>query len=340
MEHRKGPMRRTIAVSAALACALNLAACGATGGEPAATASATGKGYKLGFSFGLDDTPIYGLVVGPARKRAGQLGVSLIEGSAKSKCEAQVADMENMIVTGARAVTFLGLCGDGAAYNKVVRDGKAKGVTMVSYAFQHPEADGSITFNDEGAGQDLAADALAWIDEKFGTTYDNFSWGLISCSFAPPSIQKRSTIPKKEITAKTGKAPLEKDCANDPKTAQETVETWLAKDPGLDMVLAHVDSAALGAYQAFKQKGAKPGSVYVGGVDGQREAVDLLATGGDGIYQFSAALPLTGPIMVDIPNNIITGSGPASVRLNYTPLTADHPQAAKNWITKEFEPWR
>jgi ribose transport system substrate-binding protein len=304
-----------------------------------ASSGSQSQGYKLGFSFGLDDTPIYSLVLGPAKKRADQLGVSLVEGSAKSKCETQVSDIENMISTGVKAVTFLGLCGEGAAYDKVVADGQAKGVTMVSYAFQHPMADGSISFDDAQAGQDIADAAAAWAEKKFEGDYAEFSWGLLSCSFAPPSIQERFLVPKAAIAEATGKDPVEADCANDPKSAQEVVDTWLAKDPGLDMVLAYVDSAGLGAYQAFKQAGAEPGSVFVGGIDGQREAVELIAQGGDGIYQYSGALQLTGPLMVDIPNNIITGDGPGTVTLNYTPLTSDDPQGAKDWITNEFEPW-
>lgn len=315
-------------------------------GALAAPAQATAPkapitGWKLGFSFGLDDTPIYtSLVLPPAQKRAKQLGVTLVEGSAKSTCETQVQNIRDMISSGVRAVTFLGLCGEGGAYDQVVAEGKAKGVTMVSYAFKHPGANGSITFNDKQAGTKMANDAIAWAKGKFGKNkYKDFSWGLLECSFAPPSIQERFKIPKALVTKATGKAPLTADCKMDPASAQQTVETWLQKDPGLDMVLAIVDAGALGAYQAFKQAGAKKNTVWVAGVDGQIEVLELLAKGGGGIYQASYALPLTGPIQVNVPYNIINKSGPSSVNLGYTGIYASNPAGAKKWINTQIKPW-
>lgn len=297
-------------------------------------------GWELGFSFGLDDTPIYDLVLTPAKKRASQLGITLVEGSAKSKCETQVQNMRDMISSGVRAITFLGLCGEGGAYDQVVAEGKAKGVTMVSYAFKHPGADGSITFNDKQAGTKMATDAIAWAKTKFGPTkYKNFTWGLLKCSFAPPSIQERFKIPEAAVTKATGKKPLTADCQNDPASAQKVVQSWLQKDKGLDMVLAFVDSAALGAYQAFKQAGAKKNTVWVAGIDGQREALDLLAKGGGGIYQASYALPLTGPIQVNVPYNIINKTGPSSVNLGYTGLYASNPAGVTKWINTQIKPW-
>lgn len=298
-------------------------------------------GWKLGLSFGLDDTPIYSsLILPPAQKRAKQLGVTIVEGSAKSKCETQVSNIRDMISSGVKAVTFLGLCGEGGAYDQVVAEGKAKGVTMVSYAFKHPGANGSITFNDKQAGTKMANDALKWATAKFGKgKFKDFSWGVLECSFAPPSIQERFKIPKAVITKATGKAPLTADCQNDPAAAQKVVETWLQKDKGLDMVLAFVDSAGLGAYQAFKQAGAKKNSVWVAGVDGQIEVLELLAKGGGGIYQASYALPLTGPIQVNVPYNIINKSGPSSVNLGYTALYSSQPAGVKKWLNTQIKPW-
>lgn len=297
-------------------------------------------GWKLGFSFGLDDTPIYDLVLTPAKKQADLLGISLVEGSAKSKCETQVQNMRDMISSGVKAVTFLGLCGEGGAYDQVVAEGKAKGVAMVSYAFKHPNADGSITFNDKQAGAKMAADAVVWAKAKFGAKkYKDFSWGLLECSFAPPSIQERFKIPKAIVTKATGKKPLTADCQNDPASAQKVVQGWLQKDKGLDMVLAFVDSAGLGAYQAFKQAGAKKNSVWVAGIDGQREALDLMAKGGGGIYQASYALPLTGPIQVKVPYNIINKTGPSSVNLGYTGLYSSQPAGVQKWINTQIKPW-
>lgn len=301
---------------------------------------AADTGWKLGFAFGLDDTPIYPLVLGPAQIQADKLGITLVEGAAKSKCETQVSDIQNMINSGVRAVTFLGLCGDGAAYDKVIAEGKAKGVTMVSYAFKAPGADGSITFNDVQAGTKMGQDAVAWIKKKYGTNYKNFSWGVLPCSFAPPSVQERTKIATAIVTKATGKKPLTSDCALDPASGQKVVETWLKKDKKLKMVLALVDAGGLGAAQAFKKAGTKPGTAYVAGVDGQTEALQLmLKDGPNGPYQASYALPATGPIQVRTPYNIINKTGPSAVLLGYTALKATDPAAINKWINTQLKPW-
>lgn len=306
----------------------------------AVPAQAADTGWKLGFAFGLDDGPIYPLVLGPAKIQAEKLGISLVEGAAKSKCETQVSDIQNMINSGVKAVTFLGLCGDGAAYDKVVAEGKAKGVTMVSYAFKAPGADGSITFDDVQAGTKMGNDAVAWIKKKYGSDYKNFSWGALPCSFAPPSVQERTKIATAIIQKATGKKPLTADCKMDPASAQKTVETWLKKDKKLKMVVALVDAGGLGAAQAFKNAGTKPGTAYVAGVDGQTEALQLmLKDGPNGPYQASYALPATGPIQVKTPYNIINKSGPSAVLLGYTGLKATDPAGINKWINTQLKPW-
>lgn len=104
------------------------------------------------------------------------------------------------------------------------------------------------------------------------------------------------------------------------------------------MVLGLVDAGAYGGYLAFKQAG-KSGGVYVGGMDGTREAIQLLAEkGGDGIYKFSGALPMQaiGKAIVQMPYNIVNDSGPGSILLNYTAITADDQAAAQQWYEENF----
>ncbi|WP_331766412.1 substrate-binding domain-containing protein [Embleya sp. NBC_00896] len=337
---RPRPRPRLAATALLLGCCLALIT-GCTedaGPRPAGPPDGDLGRVRLGFSVGMDDTPLNALPADPAKKRAGQLGVTLVEGQARSKCENQIRDLENYLATGVDAITFLGLCGDGKAYDRVVREGRAKGVAMVSYAFQHPDADGAITFDDRTAGQLEADDAVAWLRNKFHGDFKDFSWGLLPCSFAPPAIQQRTEIPKDRIVALTGKKPLEKDCAQDPQSAQETVETWLRTDPGLDMVLAQVDAGALGAYRAYKQNpSTRPGQVYVGGINGEREVVELIARGGDSIFQFTAARTTHQPSKSGIwsrtsaPSARSTESASASAGARWSGCSATTARARARW---------
>lgn len=327
----------TVAAQTSTSSASEEAAAAETGSAPE---EATAQGFELGFAYGLENTPIYQNVLGPAKVYAQELGVDLTLGSADSKCDKQLQDLENMIAAGVRAITFLGLCGEGGAYDKVVNEAHAKDIAVVSYAFEHPLADGSILFDDQGGAELFAAHATAWIEENFEPPYDDFSYAALPCSFAPPPIQLRTEVVVAAIEKLTGKQPYASiDCALSPDLGKEAVDTYLQKDPGLDMALGIVDAGAYGAYLAFKQAG-KGGDVYVGGMDGTREAIQLIAEqGGDGIYKFSGALPMQaiGKAVVEMPYNIVNETGPGSILLNYTAITADDQAAAKQWYEENFE---
>ena len=303
-------------------------------------AQAADAGWKLGFSFGLDDTPIYAQVLKPAQMQAAELGISIIEGAAKSDCTRQVADINRMIDSGVKAVTFLGLCGDTSAYGSVLAKARSMGVKTISYAFVDPGADGSVTFDEMQAGTAMGTDALAWIKRKYGSDFSKFSWGVLECSFAPSSVKQRYKIPIEMITKATGKKPRSADCANTPAQARAKVRGWLKQDPNLDMVLGFVDTGAIGAAQAFKMSGAKPGSVYVAGIDGQAQALQMmLKDGSKGPFKASYASPLAGPIQVRTAYDIVNGTGPAAVVLEYTPLRASNPAGIKKWINTQYKPW-
>ena len=278
-----GSPRRFVVLALALAMTATVAACGssddddgttATAGTTAAstaaaetTATQPAEGFKLGFAYGLENTPIFQNVLRPVEAAAAEDGVEVLTGSADSKCDKQIQDMQNMIQSGVQALVFLGLCGEGNAYDKVLADAASKDIVTVSYAFQHPEADGSVQFNDAQGAKLFADNATAWIKDNFKAPYDDFSYATLPCSFAPPPIQLRTKVVAEAVTKLTGKKPYDSvDCALAPDPA-EAVTTYLRKDPGLDMVIGTVDAGAYGAYLAMKQAG-KSGDVYVGGMDG------------------------------------------------------------------------
>lgn len=340
--------RRIPAVLASAACLL-VAACGSddSGGKSKTSSSSSSKapagdvrGKVFGLDYGLTNSPIYESVLRPAKRRAQELGVRLKTTSSDAVCEKQVNNLDNLIASGVDTLTFLGLCGKGDAYKPVIRRAHAKQVKVVTYSFSDPEADGSILFDDKQGAELLAADVTAWIKKTFDGDYSGFRFAMLPCSFAPPSIQQRTAITSAAITELTGKKPLTKDCASDPAAAKAAVDSFLAKEPRLNVVIGFIDAAALGAVQSFRSHpGIDRSKVYVGAMDGQREAVKLLAEGGaGGIFRATAALDLEqdGRAVVDMPANALTGKGPTSTLLRYTLLRVSDRAAAQQWYDRVF----
>lgn len=324
----------------AFALAAVVIAVGVTG-VVAATAgpTTTHRGFKLAFSYGLENLPTYPDILRAVKAEAKAKNVQLRTGSANSVCDRQLQELDNFVQSGVNAIVFNGICGSGKSYGKFISAAKAKGIKLVSFSAQIPSADGSISWNDRQGAQILAADAQAWIRRHFKPPYADFSWALLSCSFAPPSVALRTSISKALITKLTSKKPYESiDCAIDPASGKKAVGTYLQKDPGLDMVIGVTDEGAYGAFLSFKQKGVT--KAYVAGANGSRPAVKLIAEGGGpgGVMAFSAALNWAsiGRSVVDVPYNIINGTGASSVYLNFAPISVRHQAAAKAWFARVY----
>ena len=116
--------------------------------------------------------------------------------------------------------------------------------------------------------------------------------------------------------------------------------TFLQVDPGLDMIIGVNDAGALGAHQAFLDQiaatGRDPGELFLGGIDGQTEAIVLIAEGGgpEGIYRASAALNMTeaGRAIVDIPIGVIERGEGGSVLLNFAIFSPNDTATAQKFL--------
>ena len=290
-----------------------------------AAAAAASKG-TIAFSFGNEGAGIYRLVADPARIEAERRGYDWVEGSANGDCEKQVQDIEGFVAAGVSAIVFLPLCGI-EPYLPVVQSAKDAGIVVVGYSTAVPGGDSSIVYANIDGARAVAAEALRWLEEDFTGDPETFSWALFTFDQCGRACTDRTDPLREIITEATGVAPLEAESVAE-ATGLEATETFLQADPGLNMVIGINDGGALGAYQAFvaqiEQDGRDPGEIFVGGMDGQNEALELLAGADEyGIYGVSGAIILDqlGKAVADLPANILEGQPPTSLVLNYVAIT-------------------
>lgn len=88
---------------------------------------------------------------------------------------------------------------------------------------------------------------------------------------------------------------------------QEVMESWLKSDKGqIDLVFAHNDDMALGAIQAIKAAGLKPGvDIKLVSIDGVKGAFEAMIAGE--LNCSAECSPLTGPVLVDTINKLAKG---------------------------------
>lgn len=285
----------------------------------------------IGFSYGNDTAEIYPVVANPAKEQAAKRGYKLLEGAAAGDCEKQVKDIENFITQGVDAIVFLPLCGIDP-YMGVIAEAKNRGIVVVGYSTEIPGGDAAILYDNVSMGAQLAEEALRWYDEEFAGDKSKFSWALFTFDQCGKACTDRTNTVRDIIVKATGVQPLEAESVA-METGLKATETFLQSHPDLNMVLGINDAGALGAYEALSQTGRNPDSMFVGGMDGQKEAIDLIADGGGkgGIYRASSALIIAqiGRAVVDLPANILEGGVPASMLLKGTLVTPRDPDLAK-----------
>ena len=280
----------------------------------------------IAFSYGNEGSGIYPIVADPARLEAERRGYEWVEGSANGDCEKQVQDIEGFVAAGVDAIVFLPLCGVDP-YLPVVQSAKEAGIVIVGYSTAIPGGDSSIVYANIAGARAVAAEALRWLEEDFTGDPETFSWALFTFDQCGMACTDRTDPIRQIITEATGVAPLEAESVAE-ASGLEATETFLQADPGLNMVIGINDAGALGAYQAFvaqiESDGRDAGEIFVGGMDGQNEALELLAGGDEyGIYRVSGALILDqlGKAVADLPANILEGQPPTSLVLNYVAVT-------------------
>ena len=300
---------------------LALLAAGCSGSSSDDSSSGT-----IAFSFGNETAGIYPIVAGPARIQAESRGYEFVEGAANGDCEQQVQDVENFIVQQVDAIVVLPLCGV-EPLQSTIDKAKEAGIVVVGYSTEVPNGDAAIVYQNVAGAEKVANEALRWLEEDFTGDRNDFSWVLFTFDQCGSACTQRTDPIREIIVNATGVAPLEAEVVAE-DAGLDATETFFQSNPNIAMVIGINDAGALGAYQAVlaqMRAGRDASEFFVAGMDGQNEALELLADGGGegGIYRASGALVLDdlGRAVADLPIDIVEGNTTANLELPYELVT-------------------
>ena len=167
---------------------------------------------------------------------------------------------------------------------------------------------------------------------------ENFCWALFTYDQCGTACTDRTDPIRDAIVEATGVEPFEAE-AVDETSGLEAAETFLQQNPDLAMVIGINDAGALGAYQAIQTaitNGRDPGTIFVAGMDGQTEALELIAEGGgeNGIYRACGALILDdlGRAVADLPADLLEGEDVSVLELPVRDDDAGRPGRAQEIV--------
>jgi ribose transport system substrate-binding protein len=283
MSIRSLSRRRALAVLALLA----LAACARGGGDK----------YVVGFSQMESNNPWRIAETRSLKDEAGRRGVELVVTDAQGQTAKQVSDVEDLIARRVKVILLAPREFDGLAPAlQAAREAKIP-VVLVDREAAGTAGTDYVTFlgsdfveQGRRAAEWLAAatDGKAQIVELTGTPGSS-----VAADRAKGFREALATHPGMQIVAsQTG----DFNRAQGEKVVQNLAQSF---GPRVTAVYAHNDEMALGAIQALKAAGRKPGTdVIVVSIDGQRAALEAILAGELGATVESN--PRFGPLAFDM----------------------------------------
>lgn len=318
---------QVFAISLCVTTAIVIAGCSST--KKASTDGAAAKKGTIAFSYGNETAGIYPIVEKPAKQEAEKRGYKFVEGAANGDCTKQVNDLQNFITQRVSAIVVLPLCGSDTL-TSTLKQAKDAGIKVVGYSQTVPSGDAAIVYKNIDGANAVANNAIDWYQKDFTGDKSSFAWVLYTYDQCGKACTDRTDPIRAAITKATGVKPLEASSV-DEQSGQKQIETLLQKNPNIAMVIGINDAGALGAYQTLaqlvKNGTRKASTLYIAGMDGQLEALQLIGQGGGegGIYRASGALILDnlGRAVADTPADLLEGkvASGAQIELPYELIT-------------------
>ena len=235
----------------------------------------------------------------------------LIYSDAQQKQENQIKALRSFIARKVDCIVFTALVETG--YGPVLQEAKKAGIPVIMIDRDVQEADRSLRLTIMGS--DFVKEG-----EKAGTWLADYlkKNGLDDGKKAVNIVELQGTTGSAPaIDRKTGFANIMKQHANWQLTRSQTgnfttsegkavMEAFLKADKTIQVLYAHNDGMALGAIQAIKEAGLKPGKdIIVIGVDGVKGAFEAIVAGEQNVTVECS--PLLGPQAVQAVTDLRAG---------------------------------
>ncbi len=227
---------------------------------------------KAGFSLiNLADTVI-AQMVSDAKVEADKLGIDLLLSDAAGDPDKQINAVQNFIAAKCDVIIIQAL--DAESMSKVAKEAMDQGIKIVAYGIGLNNYDCWYKNDNYAVGKAIGTMAGEWINENAG---GKASVGLIEFPVVQVLIDRAdgirdglsATAPAAEIVVKGS--------AIDSANGANLADTFLQKDPNLNVIVSISDGPALGAYEAVKAAGKDNENFAIFGSDLSEVAVANIA---------------------------------------------------------------
>ncbi|MGY6019888.1 ABC transporter substrate-binding protein [Streptomyces spinosirectus] len=270
-----------------------------TGSGPTCTVDAYGgqkldlKGATVGFSQSEKEANPFRIAeTASIKAEAGKRGVKLLTANAQSQFSKQISDVQDLIAKGANLLVIAPLNSDG--WEPVLRTAAAKHIPIVTIdrKINAAACKDYVSF----IGSDFVEQGKRAADSMIEATGGKGEIAILLGAAGNNVTTERTKGFEDRIKEKapglkvvfrqTGEFAREK--------GQSVTENLIQSKPGITGIYAENDEMGLGAVNALKGAGKKPGDVKIVTIDGTRNAVQGIVDGW--IYGVIESNPRFGPL--------------------------------------------
>lgn len=280
-------------------------------------------------AFGQPDrtADVYKPLIAGAKLEGRERGYEVLESFAEGRADKQIAEINNWIGAGVKAMTILPL--DEKAMQPAIQKAHDAGIVFVSYSDIIPNADGYTVFDSVQGGEMVGEWVANWINENLGGEAEIAS---LTADFHETGRQRIGGAEKKIAELAPNTKVVNRTEAVLAPEAFEATQSILQANPNVNVILCIADDGCLGAVKAFEATGRDPATMCIVGWDGSREVMKQILAGGP--IRATGALDLLaiGRSAIWVPANILEGKEPKNNNSQYVLVTADDPEVAQQLI--------
>ncbi|WP_432945576.1 sugar ABC transporter substrate-binding protein [Kribbella sp. CA-253562] len=285
-----------------------LSACGGAQGSGSAALDGCEDTYTVGFSHPVGEAQFVKALKNVVADYGPTKCVKvLLDNTTANNLETQRATVESWVTQKVDAIVFWPV--DPSAYTNLVAQGHEQGTKWLTYVAPIDGQDGSVGFDSDQAGQEIAADMSAWISKNHpGKDIQ----AAVTTLIALPPIFGRWEKPTAALTKLGIPVVSKQDCSNQ-SCGLEIAEQVLRENPRVRVFISMNDDVALGTQKAIANAGLDPDDFYVAGYDGSPEGLENVKAG-KGAFRVTMAIQVEqlGHDIIDNALAAVTGEGDSS----------------------------
>jgi ribose transport system substrate-binding protein len=265
---------------------------------------ALGNGSKsIAVDLPFVQADVYPPLIAGAKAEAAKYGYKVLQSSSQLDLSTELNELNTWIPENIAAITAYPL--DVKSFAPLVKKAHQHNEAFIAYGSPVPGADGSTLFNDPQAATLIGTAAAKWVHSKLGGKANVAL--LTQNELETNKARINATVAQLKKLAPGAKVVAQAEAASAPDALKAT-QSLLSAHPDINMIIAINDQDLIGVGQALKQARKSPSSVWAGGFDGSKAAMQAILNGS--VVGATAALPLKkiGMTTVSVPHAILTGN--------------------------------